>query len=204
MIPAGFADFLPGRQTGANRSPRAVSAARIDDLRSGRAMGPPGLVNGRVPAGMFEKERQCAECPPSGRPRSTGRPRWRHGPKGPPRIGLCAKGSRTSADCPPGQPTPGECLGYRPESSHYPPMCDTCVTSLPTMACARHIARECRSIGRECDTNFGLGTARSYKRKCQNRPISHSAPPASRLATRPQGPQVQKVQKPSSRPFWTF
>ena len=188
MIPAGFSEFLLSRQDS-----RRMSACQPE---------------------MSERSRPWAECPPSCRRCSTGRPRWGHCPKGPQRTAYYAKGSRTSADCPPRPPTPGECLRHRAESHHCAPL------SADIRRLCRFSADNGRMCGISAETAGLCGTSpenaapsaenvtpssalaqqglTSQSVKIGRFRILRLRPRPAILATWPQGPQVQKVQKPSS------
>ena len=194
---------------GANRSTRAVSAVRIDDQRAGHVTGPSGRVIVRVPAGMFERTSPAcgisAAAPPMFDESADKRPLSEGAAENRPLCEVFADICRLSATSTDSRPMSASSAREPPLSAdvrrHPSPVRLLCRQWLDVRHLrrdgppVRQIARESRSIGREGDTNFGLGTPRTYERKCQNRPFSHPAPPAQ--ASR----NPKDVRLPSPFPF---
>ena len=177
MIPAGFADFLLSRQN--SRRMSSDGSPMSDGSADKRPLSEVSAENRPLCEGLADICRLYATFADIQR-----------------MFASSARGRPLSADVRRHPPHVRLLCRQRPDVRHVR-------REGPTV---RHPARESVPGARERDTVFGPSTARTYKSKCQNRPFSHPAPPppASGFATRPQGPQVQKVQKPSARPFWTF
>ena len=132
---------------GAKRSPRTVSAARIDDWGAGCAMA-------RLPAGVSVRTPPVCGMSAAVPPMSDGLAERR----------AMSEGAAESRPL---------CEG----GADIRPMSASSAREQPLSADVRHPARESVLGARERDTAFGHSSARTYERKCQNRPISHSAPP---------------------------
>jgi len=143
MIPAGFADFLPGRQVSRNRFPRPVSAVRIHDRLAGRAMGPPGLVNGRVlpkcSTGIAIVRNVRREVRRVGRDGATVR-----GGRREVAIMRSVRGHRSIVRLIGRHQASVRVIGQRVAIvRRCSPTSATCATSLPTMACCAACSRTC-------------------------------------------------------------